>query len=364
MLCRKCNKEIPEDAVFCHLCGTRQVAAERKHRKRANGTGNITKLSGNRTKPWQARKAGVMIGTYSTRVEAQRALDRLSDTDVSEKFNLTFSQVYDLWMPEHFRDISESATKTYIAAYNNCKELYDQQFRKLRTSDFQSVIIAMEEKGLSKSYCEKVLQLFGQLSDWAIREGIVSVNYARHCTIVAKQKTEGRVFTEEELAKIKSSTNMAAPLVRILLATGCRGNELFSARIEDCYDGFFVGGSKTKTGKNRIIAVASYGAEDYKNLLQQAKDCGGDLLVSSFPGNKQYKNFAKREFKQLMDELGIKGYTPYDCRHTFATIATRGGMDKQILRRVLGHADLSVTDKYYTHLDPTDILNATAALTF
>jgi integrase len=222
----------------------------------------------------------------------------------------------------------------------------------------------MEKEGLSKSTCEKVLQLFGQLSSWAIREGIASVDYSRHVTITAKQKSQGKVFTEEELDLIHESQHPAAPIVRILLATGCRGNELFSARIEDSHEGYFVGGSKTEAGRGRIIVVTEYGLKDYDALLKHAKESGGNLLIDGYAGNKSYANFAKREFKQLMAELEIEGYTPYDCRHTFATIATRNGIDKQILKRILGHADLAVTDKYYTHLDPTDILNATAALTF
>lgn len=363
MVCRKCNKDIPEDAVFCHLCGTKQ-AVERKHRKRANGTGNITKLSGNRSKPWQARRAGVMIGTYATRVEAQRALDRLTDIDITERYNHTFSQIYDSWLPEHSREIGEGAVTSYKVAFNRCHQLHDRRFRSLRTSDFQAIIIDMEKEGLSKSTCEKVLQLFGQLSSWAIREGIASVDYSRHVTITAKQKSQGKVFTADELSLIQKSLHTAASIVRILLATGCRGNELFSARVEDCHEGYFVGGSKTEAGRGRIIAVTEYGLKDYDALLKHAKEIGGNLLIDGYDGNKTYANFAKRDFKQLMEELSTEGYTPYDCRHTFATIATRNGIDKQILKRILGHADLAVTDKYYTHLDPTDILNATAALTF
>lgn len=364
MICRKCNKDIPEDAVFCHLCGTRQVAAERKHRKRANGTGCVSRMAGNRVKPWIARRAGVTIGTYTTRIEAQRALERLTDEEISSKYNLTFSQIYDLWLPEHSRDIGATAIGNYRTAYNYCQPLCDQKFRSLRASDYQAVIIAMEEKGLSKSSCEKVLQLFGQLSAWAIREGISSVDYSKHITIAAKQKTEGKVFTANELRSIAASTNTAAAIVRILLATGCRGNELFSAKLADCHDGYFVGGSKTASGRGRIIAVTEYGAADYRRLVEAATAAGSDLLIGGYEGNHTYANFAKREFKQLMEELALEGYTPYDCRHTFTTLATKSGMDKQILRRVLGHADLATTDKYYTHLDPTDILNATAALTF
>jgi uncharacterized membrane protein YvbJ len=71
MVCIKCGKEIPEDAVFCHLCGKKQVTEQRKHKKRANGTGNISKLSGKRSKPYVARKNGISIGTFATRIEAQ-----------------------------------------------------------------------------------------------------------------------------------------------------------------------------------------------------------------------------------------------------------------------------------------------------
>lgn len=361
MLCRKCGKEIPNEAVFCHLCGVKQVV-ERKYRKRANGEGNVSKLSGNRSKPWLARKAGVTIGTYATRTEAQKALDSLTDTQITEKYNLTFSQIYDLWFPEHSRDISQSAIVTYKSAYNHSKMLHNKRFRSLRTSDFQAVIIEMENNGLSKSSCEKAKQLFGQLSSWAIREEIASVDYSKHCTIAAKQKTEGRVLPPEALEMIFASANKAAPIVRILLATGCRGKDLFTAKLENCHDGYFISGSKSECGRDRIIAVAEYGAKDYADMVASAKAAGGALLVDGYEGNKDYKNFAKRDFVRLMEELDLEGYTPYDCKHTFITNAVRSGIDKQILRKMIGHADLNTTDKYYTHMDLEDILKATASL--
>ena len=360
--CIKCKAELPDGAVFCHLCGKRQAPEPRKYKKRANGTGCITKLSGNRKKPWMARKNDIQVGTYATRAEAQKALDRLMDVDVGEKFNLTFQQVHDLWLPEHERTIGESAKGNYKTAMGHCEALRDLRFRSLRTSDFQRVIIEMENAGLSKSSCEKVLQLFGQLSEWAIREGVCQTNYSRFCTIAAEQKSKGKVFPAEAIKAIRKSKNEAADIALILLATGCRGNELFSVPLSNCAEKYFIGGSKTDSGKNRVIAVAPDGQEAYKKLLAAARASGGKRLIDGYNGNKTYSNFAKREFKELMREIGFEGFTPYDCRHTFTTQAIRAGVDKQTLRRMLGHADLATTDKYYTHLGLDDILKAVEGL--
>lgn len=355
MNCIKCQAPLPEGAQFCHICGKKQVAEPRKHRKRANGTGSISKLSGNRAKPWAARKNGICIGTYATRPEAQKALERLVDVDVNTKFNMTFAQVYEAWLPEHEREIGSTAKDNYRAAYKHCTSLHQRKYRNLRASDFQKVIIELEQKGLSKSSCEKVMQLFGQMAAWAMREDVVQKNYAQYCKTVALQKTEGIVLSVKTIQAIRNSTNHAADIILIFLATGCRPNELFNAQTANCHDSYFIGGSKTDAGRNRVIAVAPIGIAAYQKMLAKARQDGEPLLIGGYGGNKNYSNFVKREFKELVREVG-ENFTPYDCRHTFATQAKRSGIDPQTLRRMLGHANLSTTDKYYTHLNTDDIL--------
>lgn len=356
MICVKCKKEIQDGSLYCNLCGKKQSTETRKHKKRANNTGNISKLSGNRAKPWLARKNGVSIGTFSTRGEAQRALERLVDIDVNAKFNMTFSDVYEAWLPEHEREITEKGTAGYKSAYKHCTDLHGKKYRSLRTSDFQMVIINMERRGLSKSTCEKVLQLFGQLSAWAMREDIIHKDYSRYVNTVAKQKSEGIVLKDSTIKNIKKSKNKAADIVLIMLGSGCRPNELFNALTANCYDTYFIGGSKTATGRNRVIPVAPIGRDRYRKILEKAREQGSEKLIDGYDGNRGCHNFSKREFKELVEEVG-EAFTPYDCRHTFATWAKRSGVDPQILRRILGHASLTTTDQYYTHLDADDILS-------
>ncbi len=356
-LCIKCKKELPEGALYCPACGKKQERAPRKHKKRANGTGNISSLSGKRDNKYMVRKCGVYLGTFPTYAEAQKALDRLTDVDINDKYNMTFAQVYAAWAPEHSREM-QSGMGNYTASYKNCKELHECKFRNLRKSDYMSVIIRLEQAGKSKSTCEKMIQLFGQLTKWAMDEGIVQQNHAQNVKTTAQQLSTKKPFTPAEIQRIAESSLPAAQIALILIATGCRPNELFKAPLSMCFSGHFVGGSKSEAGRNRIIAVSPIGQGAYTALRQAAIQSGGMRLIDGYSGNRDAANFAKRDFKALMAEIGAVNMTPYNCRHTFITLAVKSGVAPALLKRMVGHADISTTDKNYTHLDPGDILDA------
>lgn len=44
MTCRKCQKLLPEDALFCPYCGIKQTLDRPKKRTRGNGQGSVYKL--------------------------------------------------------------------------------------------------------------------------------------------------------------------------------------------------------------------------------------------------------------------------------------------------------------------------------
>lgn len=356
MPCIKCKKEIPEGAPFCPWCGKKQ--AQRKRKKRPNGMGTVYKHPGSRAKPWEAQKAGLHIGYYATRFEAEQALNRLADTPVSDSLNLTFRQVYDKWLPTHSRTITESGISGYEFAYAHCEPLYDKTFRRLRASDFQSIINNMESQGLSKSSCGKVVQLFSQLSQWAIQEEICHTNYAKFITVTAPQKSTKETFTADQIQSIQKAAAPAADIALILLATGCRPNELFAAQVENCHADYFISGSKTEAGKNRVIPLNAIGRPAYEKLLQKAKNSGSPRLIDGYTGNKEYRNFAKRDWKQLMEEIGAD-LSPYSCRHTFATLAVKSGVKPELLKQIMGHAAYTTTVDFYTHTNTAELIEAT-----
>lgn len=367
MDCIKCKATLPDGAIFCPLCGKKQTPEPRKRRKRANGSGTIYKMPGSRKNPWAVKRNNVFIGSYPSYAAAQKALERITDADITEHYNLTFSQIYELWRPVHAREVSPSQMNCYATAFNNSSALHDQKFRSLRKSAFESVILNMEEQGFSKSSCEKVKQLFGQLSKWAMDEGIVNQNHSKNVRITAEQKSKKRPFTEDEIKQICAASGRAKEIAIILIASGARTIELFNVPIKDCYDDYFIAGSKAKKGQpaiRRVIGITADGKEIYQELLRKAKVSGGTRLIDGYDGNRDSSNFRKRDFQELMQEIGCPDMTPYHCRHTFSTRATKAGVPPQLLSRMMGHTDIKTTDKYYTHLDPEDILQEIAKIKF
>ena len=352
MICKSksCAREIDDGYLFCPYCGRKQQQ-ERKHKKRANGTGTICKLSGHRAKPYLARKNDIPIGTYKTYVEAQRALDKLSEQDVTEKFNLSFAQIYDKWKPEHFREISDPQKGNYEFAYNHAAALHSKKFRTLRKSDYMAVVMQMENDGYAKSSVEKVLQLFGQLSQWALDEGIIPRIYATNIKTVATQKKTKIPFTPEELAAIQKCTMPGADLLRIMIATGCRPKDLFTAELQNCHGDYFISGSKTEAGYDRAIAVSDYGLADYQSLVLMATIKGAKKLIEGHDGDHIYENWRKREYAEIKASLSLGDKTPYNARHTYATAAFASGMSQELLARQMGHEDIRTTDRIYNHTD-------------
>lgn len=357
MECIKCKKALQEDFLWCPYCGKKQTS-EKKHKKRANNTGTIYKREGNLSRPWIAKKNNVYIGAFKTRTEAQKALERITDVDVNDKYNMTFREVYERWEAERKREISGKMLKNYQLAFKHCPKLHDMKIRKILRSDYQAAVIALEERGMSKSTCNKLRVLLGQLGSWAMDEGITLSNPAQDLSTVAKQKSTREIFSEDDIQKIKASKLDAADIALILISCGCRPGELFSVPLVNCREDHFIGGSKTEAGKNRVIPIGPDGIAAYTKIREKAIAEKASFLIDGYSGkNKTAPNYTKRDWRELMEEIGADGMTPYNCRHTFITRAIRSGMDLPKLEAIVGHVDRETT-KIYTHLHAQDLVAA------
>lgn len=349
MICvnRKCQKELPQDALYCPWCGRKQIK-EKLRGKRPNGTGTVYRLSdGKRTRPWVAAKNKIIIGYYATQREAVTALDKLVDVPVTSRYNWTFGQVYNAWFEEYKRNAAEYTASKIPARYNYCPDLHGKVFRSIRTADLQRALDKAAETR-KRGTVTHLVSLWSMMYTWAIREGIAERNYAEYVALPPQDAVHHQPFTAAEIEAISKDNTEAAKIILMLIYTGMRVGELFSLKREDYHGNYCIGGLKTTAGKNRIIPVPDIA----KPYFDYFADKGADMLVTM--NRNTFQNYA---YGKVMERCGIQGKSSHSCRATFATNATRS-MRQEDLQKVLGHVKFDTTSEYYIHQNAEELINA------
>lgn len=356
MDCIKCHKPLPEGAVYCPYCGRKQAA--QKYSRRGNGAGSVYKLGGRRKRPWAAVKDGVYIGYYSTKTEAVEAVGRLAGSTIAERYNWSFKTVYERWKQEHYQEIGQSGIDGYERAFDVFEPLHNRKFRELRAGDFQAVLDQYQDRSVST--VSKYKNLITQMSEYAMREEIIQVNFAKYVTVKGRARVGHVPMDAEDVRKLYEAAGAgdeAARVVCCLLSTGMRIGELFKLRLDDYHGSYCVGGEKTDAGRDRIIPIRTEGREHFEYFAEHA--AGHERLIDGYNGQRDAHNFRSRDYAKLIKRLGIdKSKTPHSARVTYTTNAVDEGLAPEKLQKVLGHSDFAITQKYYNKPDAAQLVQA------
>lgn len=363
MKCKKCQKEIEDNCIYCKWCGKKQTkTAAPKALKRANGAGTVYKLSGRRKRPWVAAINKVVIGYYSEKTEAFNALELVKSKGVPDGYNDTLEDVYERWKQSHFRDIGIKGQESYIIAWRRLEPIHNKKVRMIKTVDFQEIIdnamaLTNPPKPLSRSGKEKIKQLCSQLCKQAIQDEIINRNYGEFIKLEKEEKAEKEIFTQKEIEILFQNDSEAARIICTLIYTGFRINELFSIKRSDVYltDNYMIGGEKTTAGKDRIVPIN----KRIRPFIENWYKNGNKYLISNSEGNqKNANNFRNREYYPLLEQLNIPKKNPHCTRHTFASLMSAAGVRPEVLQKIIGHANFSTTANIYIHNDMEELQKA------
>jgi len=100
-----------------------------------------------------------------------------------------------------------------------------------------------------------------------------------------------------------------------------------------------------------------------KSITKVTPFNGEFLLFPSSLGEYRNSNSFRRMYQILCDKLGIeKGRTIHSLRHTFCTILARQGVSLLEASRLMGHSNVNITAKIYSHVSDNDKKNAVQKL--
>lgn len=138
-------------------------------------------------------------------------------------------------------------------------------------------------------------------------------------------------------------------LLELLYATGLRVSEAVNLKITDVTDDFVR--VKGKGKKDRVVPIGKKAIEaiDYY-LINFRKDPSSEYLFVSARCKKISRVTVWERIKNYAKVAQIyKNISPHTLRHSFATHLLENGADIRLIQDMLGHEDISTTDRY-THI--------------
>ena len=320
-----------------------------------NGYGSVTKLSGNRRRPYMVRKTDGfdergypiyrIIGYTATREEGLALLAEYNNApwDVNIR-DITLGEMFERWKKLKANKLGEGNRKALISAYRHCQALENMPYRLIRAHQMQE---AIDNCGHGPSTQAKIKSLWVHLDKLALEIDLPVKGYSSLLTADPVQSSTSREpFTEAEISAIWADQDAPwADSVLILLYSGWRIKELLQMRKEDVdlQERLMRGGSKTAAGRNRIVPIHPRILPLVEARMRQP----GEYLLSL--GGKQCPETPYRKrWAMLMQKWGMH-HIPHECRHTFRSRLDSAGANQRCCDLLMGHVSKDTGNRVYNH---------------
>lgn len=230
----------------------------------------------------------------------------------------------------------------------------------------------LQRAGNRKSSSARKLASLRSFFRYLNRKGILDKNPARLVKTPRTEQLNPRVLAEEDIVQMLESPDRSslkgmrdAAILELLYATGIRVSELTGLDIGDLQFQQRLIMVRGKGRKERLVPFSQRAAgvlQDYRAvrsiLLRKAKNPSDpEALFLNLRGGRLTARSVQRMVRGYVKEAAASiDVHPHTFRHSFATHLLRRGADLRSIQEMLGHEDLSTTQKY-THLDLEELLD-------
>lgn len=241
-------------------------------------------------------------------------------------------------------------------------------FSKVGQEDIISFLESLQNQCYATASIYRTLMAVKVFFRFLKKENVVKKNICLSLESPKLWETVPYVLTEKEMLLLLNAPDTSCfigardrAIIEVLYASGLRVSELCFLNISDV-------GEETlrvigKGGKERLLPIAKpaiaaiddYLSRFYKNPI---KDHKGEALFITQKKRRIDRIHVWNRIKEYAKIAGLnKKISPHSLRHSFATHLLDHGADLRVIQDMLGHADISTTDRY-THLSQKKLFNS------
>ncbi|EIO5099434.1 site-specific integrase [Vibrio parahaemolyticus] len=292
----------------------------------------------------------------------------------AKKIEMRKSLTLGRFLADHYKDYlialnPKRAKQSYMCIANSFEYLMDRPLADIKAWDIQQWVTERRKLGRAPATIEYCVNRLRAAFNRAVEWEFIDSHNLRSVKLIKQDNTRIRYLSKEEEQRlldgiqdrnqsVRESDKTKAqlefvdffePLVITAMNTGMRKGELLTLKWEHV------------SFPNRYLTIRSENAKSKKtrtiplndtvlNLFERwrAQNPDTDFV---FVSNNQPIEFFQYPWQSLLKEAGIENFRFHDLRHHFASKLVMAGVDLNIVRELLGHADLKMTLRY-AHLAP------------
>lgn len=319
--------------------------------------------------PTQARDlAKEKAGLVASGIDIQDVRHELKKLE--KRKNLTLRR----YLEEHYYDYlvamnPKRAKQSYMCIANTFKHLADRPLNDITAWDIQQWIAERRKLGRAPATISNAFNRLKAALNRAIEWDFLDSHNLNLVKLIRVDNTRIRYLSEDEERSLLAAldardlrlmserravnhdgyADYLTPLVMLAMQTGMRKGELLSLQWQHI------------TLSKRYLTIRSENAKSKKSRTIPLNQTAFTLLShwrmqnpvgdTVFTSQGAPITHTQRDWQALLKDAGIEQFRFHDLRHHFASKLVMNGVDLNIVRELLGHADLKMTLRY-AHLAP------------
>lgn len=260
-------------------------------------------------------------------------------------------------------NLSDKSIKQYVDSARKLFNTLDKNYKDITTDDIKYYLAQYKMvKKVSACTLASMKRFLSAFFSWALDEEYINRNPV-HAIKNIKQPTKPKEYLnskEVEQMRDHCCSFRERAILEFLLDTGCRVSEVAALNRDSV--NMHTGEVKiyaTKTSKWRTGYLNSRALLHLQKYLNSRSDKGEALFVTERKPNRRLENGSyQTELQNIAKRAGVKKHvTVHLLRKTFATNLSASGTPIEVIKELLGHANISVTEKNYVTINQDEIKN-------